>query len=100
MSDGLEVRLWETARSRADRLGFGFEPGCEDLLRRSIAIGVDRMKRDGVDQKEEKIQEAASNTERVVERMAAEARKKGYMTLHEDTHAAAFKGLCPIWPFC
>ena len=45
-------------------------------------------------------QEAVDNLRAFVQEMATVAQLRGFSELHEPTFFAAFKKLCPLWPFC
>ena len=49
---------------------------------------------------EDKVAAAEVALRRLVEAAKAEAKRRGWDRLHEDTVRAALRSLCPIYPFC
>ncbi len=96
--DAVERRLWNTAQERA--AGFRFAPGCEDQVLRLVRTGVQRLEAEGFLDDEDHIAIAEANLTIFISEMMDEARRFGLLELHEDTFGAAFRRLCPSWPFC
>ena len=99
MAHQLEERYLLIIYTQAKLAGFDFAPDCERYMRQTITAGVNRIITERAENDSTKLALAEDNLRLFLSEMIAEAKRKGYSVLREDTYYKA-RGLCPLWPFC
>lgn len=95
-----EQQLWEVAESSARRAGFGIAPDCATHIRNLVRQGVAQLTAENRLTDPVAQEKTRTHLTLLISEMVDEARRLGWIELHEPTFFKALSELCPLWPFC